>query len=107
MSVTPGVGQPYMAVYAVKPPLLALAVVSLCFGIGGALLLWVPFLGWILGIVAVVTGHLAVSRIQRSIQPRSGKGLAIGGLVTGYFATVVGTFFFVATILLGALGNNS
>jgi len=106
MSVTPGVGQPYMAVYAVKPPMLALAVVSLCFGIGGFALLWVPFLGWILGIGAVVMGHIAVSQIQRSIQPRSGKGIAIGGLVTGYFATVIGTFFFVVTILIGVTNSN-
>jgi len=106
MSVTPGVGQPYMAVYAVKPPMLALAVVSLCCGAAGAFLLWVPFLGWILGIAAVVTGHIAVSQIQRSIQPRSGKGIAIGGLVTGYFATVVGTFFFIVTIVIGVFGSS-
>jgi len=107
MSITPGVGQPYMAVYAVKPPMLALAVVSLCFGIGGTMLLWVPFLGWILGIAAVVMGHIAVSQIQRSVQPRSGKGLAIGGLVTGYFATVIGTLLFIVTILFSVASSNS
>jgi len=96
-----------MAVYAVKPPMLALAVVSLCFGVAGVLLLLVPFLGWILGIAAVVMGHIAVSRIQRSIQPRSGKGIAIGGLVTGYIATLVGTVFFVVTVLIGVASGNS
>jgi hypothetical protein len=96
-----------MAVYAVKPPLLALAVVSLCFGIAGALTLWVPFLGWILGIAAVVMGHIAMGHIQRSVQPRSGKGLAVGGLVTGYFAAVIGTFFFIGTVLISIGGSNS
>jgi hypothetical protein len=95
-----------MAVYAVKPPMLALAVVSLCFGAGGLLLLWVPFLGWFLGIAAVMMGHMAMSRIQRSIQPRSGKGLAIGGLVTGYLATVIGTIFFIVTIMVGVARNS-
>jgi len=38
VSITSGVGQPYGAVYAVKPATLALAVVSLCFGIGGVML---------------------------------------------------------------------
>jgi hypothetical protein len=106
MTVTPGVGQPYMAVYAVKPPMLVLAVVSLCFGVGGFMLLWVPFVGWILGIGAVVMGHIAVNQIQRSIQPRSGKGIAIGGLVAGYVVTVIGTFFFVVTILIGVASNH-
>lgn len=107
MSVTPGVGQPYMAVYAVRPPMLALAVVSLCFGIAGTMLLWVPFLGWLLGIGAVVMGHIAVSQIQRSIQPRSGKGIAVGGLVTGYVATVIGTGFFIFTVIISVATSNS
>ncbi|NYI42601.1 DUF4190 domain-containing protein [Demequina lutea] len=106
MSVTPGVGQPNTPVYAVKPPMLTLAVVSLCFGIAGVLMLWVPFFGWSLGIVAVLTGHVAVSHIKRSIQPRSGKGLAIGGLVTGYFATVVGTGFFIVTVIIAVVRNH-
>jgi hypothetical protein len=96
-----------MAVYAVKPPMLALAVVSLCFGIAGAMLLWVPFLGWILGIAAVVMGHIAITQFQGSVQPRSGKGLAVGGLVTGYFAAVVGTFFFIGTVLVAVGGSSS
>ncbi len=102
-----GVGQPYTAVDAVKPPMLALAVVSLCFGIAGTLLLWVPFLGWILGVAAAVMGHLAIGQFQRSTQPRSGRGLTVGGLVTGYFAAVVGTFFFIGTVLVAVDGSSS
>jgi len=56
---------------------------------------------------AVLMGHIAVSKIQLSVQPRSGTGLAIGGFVTGYFATVVGTFLFIVTIIIGVASSNS
>ncbi len=38
------------------------------------------------GIPAVICGHTALSRIKRSGGMLEGKGLAIGGLVTGYLS---------------------
>ena len=38
------------------------------------------------GIPAVICGHMALSRIKRSVGFLQGNGLAIGGLVTGYLS---------------------
>jgi hypothetical protein len=92
--------QPSATDHAARPPFLTVAVMSLPVGIAGVLLLWVPYLGWLLGIVAVALGHIAMNYFQRAVRPRSGKGLAVGGLATGYFAAIVGTFFFIATLLV-------
>lgn len=42
-----------------------------------------------LGLVAVVFGHVGLSRIARSGGQLTGRGMAIAGLVLGYLATVV------------------
>ncbi len=61
-----------------------LAVVSLIAGLLGWSLL--PVLG---SIVAIVTGHLARSEIQRAPDRLEGDGLAIAGLVLGYVAVAL------------------
>jgi hypothetical protein len=40
----------------------------------------------LLGILAVIFGHIALSKIKRSGGMLGGRGLAIGGLVTGYIS---------------------
>lgn len=69
---------------AVKPA-QGLARASLVLGVfsalGGGLLVVPP-------VLAVVLGHIALGR-SRSDPARGGHGLAIGGLVTGYFGFVV------------------
>lgn len=71
------------------PPALprksGLAVASLILGICGIVLC----LGPLAGIPAVVCGHMALSRIRKSAGAMSGQGLAIAGLVTGYFSFVM------------------
>jgi hypothetical protein len=59
----------------------ALAVVSLCFGIG-QFFLW--FVG---GIVAIVCGHIARRQIRETGE--SGDGLAVAGLIMGYLGVAV------------------
>ncbi len=46
-------------------------------------------LGPIAGIPAVVCGHLALSRIKKSVGPVRGRGKAIAGLVLGYTGSVL------------------
>ena len=60
-----------------------LAVISLIAGILGITIL--PFLG---SIVAVFTGHMARKEIAASNGTLSGDGLAIAGLILGYFVIV-------------------
>ena len=69
-----------------------LALASCLLGIAGIVLC----LGPIAGIPAVICGHAARSRIRRSAGVLSGNGLAVAGLVTGYFS-------FVWAVMLGLL----
>jgi dienelactone hydrolase len=42
-----------------------------------------------LGILAVIFGHISLSRIRKSAGEVQGAGMAIAGLVTGYIATLI------------------
>ena len=68
-----------------QPRSNGLAIAALVCGIIALLLCWIPvvnFLSIVLGIVALITGGLGL----RNAAQRGGKGLAIGGLVTGGLA---------------------
>ena len=77
------------------PATSGLAVGSLVCGILGF------FTAGITGIVGVVLGHVSLSKIKKSAGTMGGRGLAIGGLVTGYLSCVV--LPVVAMILGGAI----
>lgn len=75
---------------APTPPPLAsknsgLATASLVLGIL-SLALVIVCVGPVLGIPAVIFGHIALSQIKRSGGALCGSGLAIAGLVTGYLS---------------------
>ncbi|MBM7791349.1 DUF1707 and DUF4190 domain-containing protein [Tenggerimyces flavus] len=69
-----------------------LAVASLVLGILG-------FFTGITAIPAVITGHLALSRIKRN--KTEGHGMAVGGLVMGYLAIAIGVV--VAIFVVGMI----
>ena len=71
-----------------------LAIWSLVLGI-----LSLVCCGFILGIPAVVCGHLALSKLQKEPQLQ-GKGLAIAGLVIGYIAIA---FWLIYVVFFGGL----
>ncbi|MCF7789048.1 MAG: DUF4190 domain-containing protein [Prosthecobacter sp.] len=60
-----------------------LAIASLVCGILGFLTLGLA------GLPAVITGHLAISRIRKSAGALGGQGLAIAGLIMGYLGIVL------------------
>jgi hypothetical protein len=64
------------------PRTTPLAIWSLVLGI-------MSFLCFVVGIPAVVCGHLALGRIKRSGGTEGGRGLAIAGLITGYLGTFI------------------
>ncbi len=72
------------------------AIASLVLGILSVLLGWLPFVGWILVILALVFGILALIKIKKGTA--SGKNMAIAGLVLGgiglLFAIMMGAFVF-------------
>jgi hypothetical protein len=69
----------------------------------GVLLCFGPFAN----IPAVILGHLSLADIKRSGERMSGKGLAIAGLVLGYFGIVLSTLYivFVVFAVRGAMGK--
>jgi hypothetical protein len=66
------------------------AVASLVLGIVGMALLFVPFIGVLLGILAVVFGYMGMKRAEAN---GGGRGLAIAGLVLGIVAAAFGLLF--------------
>lgn len=66
-------------------------------GIAGVL----PCFGPLAGIPAVICGHIARSQIRKSGGQIAGNGLAVAGLITGYFSFVwVIVFAVIATVAI-------
>ena len=81
-----------MPAYASQPPRTSgLAIASLVLGLLGL------FSAGLAGIPGVICGHLSLGRIKRSAGTLAGRGMAIGGLITGYLGICV----FVLAVLAG------
>jgi Domain of unknown function (DUF4190) len=99
-SIYPGAGTPaYRTTYpgATGTQTSGLAVASLVTG----LFFWC----WVIpGIVAIVLGHLALESIEDSVGTKTGRGMAIAGIVLGWVGIgivgllVLGWFVAVLTI---------
>lgn len=83
-----GFGQGVPAGYAPLPQRgNGAAVASLVLGIVGVVFLFFPFVGVLLGILAIVFAYMGFKRAEAS---GTGRGLAIAGLVLGIISTVFG-----------------
>ncbi|MFO8015629.1 MAG: DUF4190 domain-containing protein [Candidatus Woesearchaeota archaeon] len=71
-----------------------LAIASLVFGILSFILGWVPILGWLIVILAIVFGIIALVKISKD-PTIGGKGMAIAGIVLG------GILLAISVILMG------
>ncbi len=80
------------------PKTSVLAIVSLVTGIAGfpTILCWPVAL--MLDLAAIITGHIARSQIRKD-PSQSGKGMALAGLICGYF----GIFLVVAVVIISVL----
>jgi type II secretory pathway pseudopilin PulG len=66
-----------------------------------SLICGVVFFFWPLSaLAAVILGHLALSDIKRSAGRLAGRGMAIGGLVTGYIGVSIIPFLIIAAIAI-------
>ena len=89
---------PYPQTTTVTPKTSGLAIASLVCGVFG--LLFLP------GLLGVILGIIAISRINSSNGAIKGKGLAIGGLVLSGITTLSsGVVLLLASMLLPALGK--
>ena len=98
-------GQQPFGQFAMSSPSQTLAGVSLGLGIASVTIGWCCYIGLLLSPAAIITGFIALSQIKNDPRSFSGRGLAIGGLVTGlvYIAILV-----LVIVLYGAaifLGN--
>lgn len=76
-----------------------LAIVSLILGILGILLTFCCYAGIPLGAGALVTGYLALNNIKKEPMIYSGRGMALGGLITGALGLVF-TFIWIIFVIL-------
>lgn len=86
----PGGFQPAAAPYGAQPAgqqSNGLAITSLVLGIIGLLTFWACGGGGLLGIGAVVFGFLGLNKAKEMND--NGKGLAMGGIITGGLAIVI------------------
>jgi len=102
-------GQQVMQYPMGMTPNQTLAIVSLCLGIGSVTIGWCCYLGVLLSPAAMITGFIALSQIKKNPQAYGGRGLAIGGIVTGivYFAVLaLIIILYGAAIFLSMLGQS-
>jgi|SRR5215207_5452479 len=85
--------------YAPIPKPSGYAVASLVLGILGFFLSWITF--GIPSMLAVVFGHVGVSRVRRGVG--DGRGMAISGMVLGYLVIALFLFLVVAVGSLFAI----
>lgn len=65
------------------------SVAAMVLGILGILCIWVPFVGCVLALVAVVFAAVALNNAPRTT-PDGTRGMAIAGLVLGILGLVAG-----------------
>lgn len=72
-----------------------LGIVSLALGVIGLAMMIPTLIFWfcgifpfLLGIASLIVGFLGISRVKRDPSKYGGKGLAIGGLITGVLAII-------------------
>ncbi|TEU04844.1 MAG: DUF4190 domain-containing protein [Dehalococcoidia bacterium] len=80
-----------------------LAIASIVCGILSLVFFWVPLFGFLLGIIAIIFGAVAIRQIGR--EPNlGGRGMAVAGLVCGIVGVAgwviliawIGIFFWAA-----------
>jgi len=67
------------------------SIAALVCGIISIILCWVPIVGLVLGIIGCSMGGKGIREANDGIA--IGKGMAIGGLVTGIIGTVIASFY--------------
>ncbi|MCP4847365.1 MAG: DUF4190 domain-containing protein [Verrucomicrobiaceae bacterium] len=87
------------------------AVSSLVCGIISIVLCWVPIVGLVLGIIAIMGQSRAKKKIYADPENYEGGGLAIAGLVCGIVGTassaLYNIFWVVALLTVGAVVNEA
>ncbi|WP_458460062.1 DUF4190 domain-containing protein [Paenibacillus sp.] len=84
--------------YVAPPKTNSKSIVSLVLGI---LSITIPYLGFLIGIVAIIFASLAFKEIR--LRMEQGKGLAIAGLVCGIIGTAIYAVIIVFVVFFAVL----
>ncbi|WP_458125508.1 DUF4190 domain-containing protein [Paenibacillus sp. Z3-2] len=84
--------------YVAPPKTNSKSIVSLVLGI---LSITIPYLGFLIGIVAIIFASLSFKEIRMRME--QGKGLAIAGLVCGIIGTAIYAVIIVLVILFAVV----
>jgi len=96
-SVVPGYSGYQPGGYAIPAPTSGLAIASMVCGIVGFCLCYV----WALaGIPAVICGHMALSRINKSDYPMGGRGMALTGVILGYVLIAINIAIVITLVVM-------
>ncbi len=82
------------ASYTERPTTNSLAVAALIMGILSMCC------GCLLGLPAVICGHIAHSQVKASDGRQTGGGMAIAGFILGYFGILAGTVWIILNVLM-------
>lgn len=81
-----------------------LAIASLVMGILGFILMWIPILGFLLALLALIFGIIALTQINRTPAIR-GKAMAIIGIILGVIALIFNILVVAGIIAFISSGN--
>jgi hypothetical protein len=90
---------PYAPPYYHAAPTSGLAIASMVCGLVGFMLCYFCA---ILGIPAVICGHMALKQMNEAPLPMSGRGMAITGLILGYLWIAL-TVFAIFAVAIGVI----
>ncbi len=88
--------QPYPPPLPTRPKTNSKSIASMVLGILAIIL---PYIGLILGIIAIVMSKLAFNEINR--MQEQGRGMAIAGLVCGIIGTAIYAIIILVLIVVG------
>jgi hypothetical protein len=86
-------------------PNQTLAIVSLGLGVGAVTVGWCCSSGFVLSPAALITGFIALSQIKKDPTRYSGRGFALGGIITAAVFLVLYLAFILFYIILAMLGS--
>lgn len=81
-----------------------LPIVSLVLGIFGILLTFCCYMGLPFGLAALITGYFGMNNAKNNPTKYGGKGIAIGGMITGGISLLITLGMIVFFIILSAIG---
>jgi hypothetical protein len=85
----------YAPAYAAAPPKQVLSLTSFILGLAGLVFSWVPGLGFLASLAAIILGF-----IGRKNEPGAPKWMSLVGIIAGFVAILLSIIFIITIIVL-------